>query len=474
MNKPQRRGDAEVSAAPRNTRMKGGSAPALALRLCASAVGLLCVLCSPLRAQDDEDLKRVQELQKKVHAVIDKAKAAYVFIGGGSGVCIDPDGWILTNHHVAGGAQNWKVRFAGGKQHDATLVGFHPADDVALLKVRNGKDLPHLDLGDSDALRIGDHVIAIGNPFMLGNGTWEPTITHGIVSALHVYLDNPGYKDAIQTDAQINPGNSGGPLITMDGKVVGINGRIDVKRFVNRVNTGIGYAIPSNQIRRFLPHFKAGGRAYGGYVEGTTIGECGDDRYENVGEYGDGVFVAGVTEDTPASKAGLQTGDIIVDIEGQKPYNLNRFHGIVGAWPAGSVVRMKMKRLDAATKDWKAHEAKVLLGDPEKLRAQEAQVGNLFLGFTPSYDYDDLGVEVDEVTEKGPAASAGLKPGDVIKKVDGARVRDWKDFKAALNAKKPGQKVRFAVLRDGKELEMELTPEERKVEGMPDRDEGDE
>jgi len=434
-----------------------------------AAVLLLCALCSPLCAQDDQDLEKVAELQKKVHAVVDRVKGAYVFIGGGSGVCVDPDGWILTNHHVAGGAQNWKVRFTGGKQYDATLVGFHPADDVALLKVRNGKDLPCVELGDSDALKIGDNVIAVGNPFMLGNGSWEPTITLGIVSALHVYLDNPGYKDAVQTDAQINPGNSGGPLIGMDGKVIGINGRIDVKRFMNRVNTGIGYAIPSNQIRRFMPHFKAGGRAFGGYLEGATVGECGDDRYENTGELGDGVFIAGLQDDTPASKAGLTTGDILFDIEGQRPYNLNRFHGIVGAWPAGSTVKVKYKRWDAAKKEFAVHETKVLLGDPEKLRAQEAQVGNLYLGFTPSYDFDDLGVEVDEVMEKGPAATAGLKSGDVIKKVGDARVRDWKDFKAALTGKKAGEKLKLVVLRDGKEMDLTITAEERKIEGMPEK-----
>src|SRR5262245_12561368 len=137
------------------------------LRFSASAAVFLFMLGSPLRAQDEEDARRVAELQKGVHAVIEKVKPGYVFIGGGSGVCVDPDGWILTNHHVAGGAQNWKVRFSGGAQHDATLVGWHEADDVALLKVRNGKDLPYLELGDSDALRVGDAVIAIGNPFAL-------------------------------------------------------------------------------------------------------------------------------------------------------------------------------------------------------------------------------------------------------------------------------------------------------------------
>ncbi|MBI2931616.1 MAG: trypsin-like peptidase domain-containing protein, partial [Planctomycetes bacterium] len=420
------------------------------------AFGVLVLLCLPLRAQDDE----VQRLQKRVHDVIDKVKPAFVFVGGGSGVCVSPDGWILTNHHVAGGAAQWKVRFTGGREYDATLVGWHPSDDVALLKVRNGKDLPWVELGDSEAVRVGDRVIAVGNPFLLGNGSWEPTVTFGIVSALHIFLDNPGYKDAIQTDAQINPGNSGGPLIDMEGRVIGINGRIEIRRFMNRVNTGIGYAIPSHQINRFLPHFKAGGRVYGGYLEGVTVGECGDDRYENTGEYGDGVFVAGLIDESPSAKAGLELGDILIDIAGHKPYNLNRFHGIVGSWPAGSFVSMKVRRLAGESKEWAVHELRVLLGDPEKLRAQEAHVGTLDLGFLPAYDYDDLGVEVDEVAEKGPAAEAGLRPGDVIKKVGDARVRDWKDFKAALHGKKAGEPLRLVVLREERELEIDLVPRE--------------
>src|SRR6266850_4443523 len=174
----------------------------------------------------------IAEAQKRLREVIARVTPAYIFIDGGSGVCISADGWMVTNHHVAGGQKTWPMRFSGGKEGVADLIGWHPLDDVAVLKIRDGKDLPFLPLGDSDAVRVGDPVIAVGNPFDLGNENWEPSIVYGIVSALHVFLDNPGYKDAIQTDAQINPGNSGGPLVTMKGEVVGINGRIDIKRFV--------------------------------------------------------------------------------------------------------------------------------------------------------------------------------------------------------------------------------------------------
>ncbi len=415
-----------------------------------------------LFAQDAKDVEKVKELQKKLHDVIEKVKPAFVFLGGGSSVCIDPDGWVITNHHVAGEQKNIQLHFAGGKAYTGDVVGWDPNGDLSLIKVKGGKDLPFCELGDSDGLKIGQPVIAVGNPFLLGNENWEPTVTHGIVSALHRYQD--WYMDAIQTDAQINPGNSGGPLITMEGKVVGINGRIEVRRFNNRVNTGIGYAIPSNQIRRYLPHFKAGGKIRHGYLHGVTLGETGDTRYENVGEYGDGIFIAGIDEGSPVEKAKLREGDIITEIEGQRSYNLNRLHGIVGTWPPGSTLKFKGKRWNKETKAFDPLEGKVLLGDPEALASKDAVVGNLDFGFLPAFDYDDFGVEVDEVEQDGPAAKAGLKPGDVIKKVDAVRVKSWADMKAELSRKKAGQTVKLEVARDGKEMNVDLLLGERKAD----------
>ena len=414
--------------------------------------GLLLVA---LFTQED-DLKRLEPLQKALHACIDRVKPAYVFIGGGSGVCITSDGWILTNHHVAGDNRSWQIRFSGGKRVTADVVGFDPHGDISVLKVRGGKDLPYCELGDSDALKIGQHVIALGNPFLLGNESAEPTITFGIVSALHRYMDNPGYFDAIQTDAQINPGNSGGPLISLEGRVVGINGRIEIRRFLNRVNTGIGYAIPANQIRRYLKRFQAGGRVYEGYLHGITIGECGDDRYENTLEYGDGVFVAGLAEGCPAEKAGVNLGDLLFEAEGYRIYNANRFHGVMGNWPQGETIRIKVKRLNDK-KEWGVHEFSVFLGDPDQIRMRDAQTGQLETGFRPSFDYDDLGVEVDEVLEGGPAADAKLRVGDVIQKVNGRRVKNFDEFKEALVHRKVGDVLKLLVLRGENPLELSLT-----------------
>lgn len=434
-----------------NARAKERNAPLLSLS-CSFALSLCLAL--PAAAQD-KDLQEFEALQKKLHACVDRVKPAFVFIGGGSGVCISADGWILTNHHVAGDSRSWPVRFAGGRSAQADVVGFDPHGDISVLKVRGGKDLPHCELGDSDALKIGQYVIAVGNPFLLGNESWEPTVTFGIVSALHRYMDNPGYFDAIQTDAQINPGNSGGPLFTLDGKIAGINGRIDVRRFMNRVNTGTGFAIPANQIRRYLPRFQAGGRVYEGYLHGVTVGECGDDRYENTLEYGDGVFFAALEEGCPADKAGIKLGDILFEAEGYRIYNLNRFHGVMGNWPQGETIRLKVKRLNDK-KEWETHEFRVFLGDPEQIRMRDVSTGKVETGFRPSFDYDDLGVEVDAVEKDGPAAKAGLKPGDVIKRVNGRRVRNFDEFKELLASRNPGDTLKLAVLREEKEIEIPL------------------
>ncbi len=336
---------------------------------------ILFLLALPAFAQDDPDLQRVLAFQDRLRNVVDRVKPAFVFCGGGSAVCISKDGWILTNHHVAGpSGRQWKVFFSGGKGYNAKVVGHDPNGDLSLLKVDADHDLPFAELGDSDALQMGQHVFAVGNPFLLGNGkgappmpgagkmaradgNWEPTVTLGVVSALHRFQD--WYMDAIHTDCQINPGNSGGPLFTLEGKVVGINGRIAM-RFMNRVNTGVGYAIPSNQIKRYMEHFKKGGRVWHGFIQGLVIAEAGTPGYENAGEYGDGVLVLGVEQDTPASRGGFQSGDMITEIAGYRIFNTNRMHGVLGTFPQTETVSVKVKR-GTETK-----ELKVWIGDWNK------------------------------------------------------------------------------------------------------------
>lgn len=301
------------------------------------ALCLVLVIC--LNCFCDEG---VEQFQKRLKETIKKTTPAFVFIGGGSGTVISPDGYIITNYHVAGATgKKWKVKLTGGKTYSAKVVGHDPYGDLSLLKIENAKDLPYLELADSDKLQPGEEIITVGNPFLVGNENWEPTVTLGIVSLIHRYFES--YNDAIQIDAAINPGNSGGALVTLDGKLAGVNGMINV-RFYNRVNTGVGYAVPSNQIKRLLPALKNGGRIYHGYVGGLTITDSGDERYENAGEYGDGVLVVAVDTGSPADKAGFEPGDIILDVEGYRTFNTKRFHGAIGTYPIGEKVKITVKR----------------------------------------------------------------------------------------------------------------------------------
>jgi serine protease Do len=394
--------------------------------------------------QTPGDLERIEALERRLREAIEAVKPAYVFFGNGSGVCISPDGWVLTNFHVSGPRSGQRVRLSGGRVFTADLVGFDPLGDISLCKLRDAKDLPFCELGDSDRLEIGQHVFAVGNPFLLAAGVWEPTVTFGIVSALHRYMDNPGYFDAIQTDAQINPGNSGGPLFTLDGRIAGINGRIDIRRFSNRVNTGIGYAIPSRQIQRYMAAFKRGGRVFEGFIEGVQIGECGDPRYSQVGRYGDGVFVARVDGKTPAEEAGFEPGDIIHEIEGYRIGNANRFHGVVSNWPEGERIRVKIRR-GAEEK-----ELRVRLGNPQAILERERQRKEIALGFRV---VPGPALQVGPVVPGGPAEQAGLRPGDVLLEVDGEKVETWE---LLLGKTRAGASLRLRIRREGKEHDLTL------------------
>ncbi|HEU4339286.1 MAG TPA: PDZ domain-containing protein, partial [Planctomycetota bacterium] len=237
--------------------------------------------------------------------------------------------------------------------------------------------------------------------------------------------------------------------------------RIDVKRFTNRVNSGIGYAIPTNQIMRFLPHFKAGGRQWGGYLEGVHVGECGDDRYEHTGEYGDGTFIFSIDEGCPADKAGLKEGDILYNIGGHRIVNNNRFFGVLGTYPAGSLVPVKAKRWNKEKKAFEGVEARVLLGKIEDMKEFYAQAGNRYYGFTPDYYHEGPGFKVAEADAGAPGAKAGLKIGDLILEADGKKLANWVEFRQEMGARKPGDAVKLKVRRGMEELELALTLDKR-------------
>ncbi len=381
---------------------------------------------------------------------------AYVFVGGGSGVAISADGYVLTNDHVAGKAKVWKIRQPGGKVWIADLVGTDPVGDVALLKMRNAVNVPHVQLGDSDAIRVGQSVVAIGNPFMLGMTDDAPTVTTGVISATNRFQGN--YSDAIQTDAPINPGNSGGPLLTMDGKLVGINGRITT-RFGTRSNTGIGYAISINQIKRFLPDLRAakGGKVHHGTIRGLVL------RPFNPNAGGEDKAIVGrVVPGSTAETSGFVAGDHIVSVENYPIINHARFAGVLGTYPAGADVNVRVDRGGD----------KVDLAVKLDLRPIPGPVD---FGWTFERTSTDSirkhgGIKLKEVRAGGPADKCALKAGDVLVEFSGLKLNDPRMVLALMRTGfEPGLPVKGKVWRRTKDEKGEDVEREIDFEIKPER-----
>ncbi|MDQ7781140.1 MAG: trypsin-like peptidase domain-containing protein [Planctomycetota bacterium] len=380
-----------------------------------------------------------------VTAACARALKSFVFIGGGSGVLISADGYVLSNFHVAGTSTKWAVQTSDGKSRIAELIGVEPFGDLALLKIMDAAGLPFAELGDSDALRIGQAVVAVGNPFVLGSLDKNPTVTLGIISAIHTFQDE--YSDAIQTDARINPGNSGGPLFTLDGKLVGINGKI-ATRFGTRHNTGIGYAIPSNQIARFLPGLKEGG-----VVPRATILGLQFDSHQQPGA---GVRLAGVDPDTTALKICLEQGDVIESISGTQTPSLPRFFGVLWGFPGGVEAE-----LGVVSSNGERRSIKLTL-DKREIPKELTYMFDTWVGLELYTPRDREGAGVRGVSSKGPAEAAGIKDGDIILAFDGTKVVSHKQFIELKNKKRPGTQVKIELEREGKKVEVVLTLQRRR------------
>src|SRR5438094_4347473 len=289
------------------------------------------VIALPGVAQDVNPAVKSAEIQRV--AVIEKARPSVVAIfgpggqGGGSGVLIDKDGYALTNFHVVEGAGPvMQCGLPDGVLYDAALVGLDKVGDVALIKLlpqKKGQDFPFAVLGDSDKVKAGDWCMAMGNPFLLATD-FNPTVTFGLVSGVHRYQYPAGtlleYTDCIQVDASINPGNSGGPLFSMDGELIGINGRGSFEKR-GRVNSGAGYAISINQIKNFMGHLRAGLDA-----DHATLGA----RIEEKTEEGAGtqMMVTSIVEDSDARRRGIDTGDELVSFAGRQITTVNQFKNV--------------------------------------------------------------------------------------------------------------------------------------------------
>ena len=348
--------------------------------------------------------------------------------GNGSGVIIDADGHILTNNHVVERAEDVRVTLTDGREYEARVVGRDPKTDLAVLQVDVTEPLPVATLGNSDRLRVGDWVMAIGNPFGLSH-----TVTAGIVSGKGRIIGAGPYDDFIQTDASINPGNSGGPLFNMRGEVVGINTAMVPH------GRGIGFAIPIDTAKPLIPQMVATGGVTRGYL-GVSIQSITPDLAAALKLDGtQGALVGEVMPDSPAARAGLQSGDVITAFDGEPVATSQDLPGMVAAIQVGQDVTVTVRRqgesLDLAVTVGKMHTETAQVTDgPESGR------GNLGLYLRDwqagSRGADDAapanGVLVTRVQPGSPAAASGIRGGDVILQVDQKPVASIADVQQVL------------------------------------------
>jgi serine protease Do len=370
--------------------------------------------------------------------------------GQGSGFLIDASGYIVTNNHVAGDAEKITVTFQDGRELDAKLVGRDAKTDLALIKVE-ATGLPYVAFGDSDRARVGDWVVAIGNPFGLGG-----TATAGIISARGRDIESGPYDDYLQLDAPINFGNSGGPVFNTSGEVIGVNTAIFSP---NGGNIGIGFAIPSNQAKTIVADLKENGSVERGWL-GVQIQNLDGDLAESLGLPNQkGALVAEVVGDGPAAKAGVQAGDVITRFNGQEIDSTRTLSRVVAEAPPSRPAMVTVWR------DGRSRELTVQLGeaDQEQVAAagpagQNEQGGAaLGLALRPLTEQDrtqlDLpsdvqGALVANVAPGSEAAEKGIRPGDVITSVNQQRVQNVGEAVAALNeAKANGGRALLLVRR---------------------------
>jgi serine protease Do len=333
-------------------------------------------------------------------------------MGQGSGFLISKDGYILTNHHVVGDADKITVKLHDGREFEAERIGTDAKSEVAVIKI-DSDDLPYLELGDSTAIRVGEWVVAIGNPFGL-----TATLTAGIVSAKgRSGMGITDYEDFIQTDAAINPGNSGGPLLDIKGKVVGINTAIYSR---SGGNMGIGFAIPVNMAKSIKEQLVKSGKVTRSYL-GVIIQEMTSDLAESFGlEDSTGILVSDVTEDSPAEKAELQQGDIILKLNGKPVKDIGEFRNEISSNPPGTKLKLTVfrdgKELKiVAQSEELPDDIAVAARVPELSEKLGLTVQDMTAENAQKYGYEeDAGVLVTNVEQGSLAWQAGIQPGNLI------------------------------------------------------------
>lgn len=371
----------------------------------------------------------------------------------GTGFIIDPKGFILTNNHVVEQTDEIRVRTADGKEFAAKIVGRDPITDLALIRIKSDKPFIPLILGDSNRLEVGDWVVAIGNPFGLGN-----TVTAGIVSAKYRQIGAGAYDNFIQTDTPINLGNSGGPLLNTDGEVIGINTAIFTQ---SGGSVGIGFAIPINMVKDLLPQLRKG-RVIRGWI-GVTIQKITPELKAKLNLLDEkGALVSDVDSNGPADKSGIKRTDVIVSFDDKPIKESRELPYIVASTPVGKTVPVEVIR------NGEKMRAEVRVGEltieEEYQQMPKARpiFGMTLQEITPEiaqqYDLEQTsGLIIVNVESNSPAAEADLRSGDIILEVDQMPVISITAFNRRLQQYKKGDTILFLIDRQGSTLFLTLT-----------------
>lgn len=354
--------------------------------------------------------------------------------GQGSGFIIDEAGYVVTNNHVVDGAESVTISLIDGRELEATLVGIDPQTDLALLKVESDDALPWLRFGNSDKVRVGDWVLAIGNPFGLGG-----TATAGIISARGRDIQSGPYDNYLQIDAPINSGNSGGPVFNANGEVIGVNTAIFSP---NGGNVGIGFAIPASQVETIVSELKSSGAVERGWL-GVQIQDINEDLAAGFGlDDATGVAVAHVAEGSPAEKAGVEVGDVILrfgDEEIEDARGLSRKVAATDPEDEASVVVWRNgeeRTLQVTLAKSEVGGAVAAVQDQAAGKELGLELANLDEAYRNrlGVSADTEGVVVTRVRPGSPAALEGLRPGDIVSRIDSIKVEDVDDAVRATAA----------------------------------------
>ena len=370
----------------------------------------------------------------------------------GSGVIVDPSGLVVTNHHVIENADQIKVSLADKREFEADIVLKDPRSDLAVLRLRGAHEhFAAIELGDSDALQVGDVVLALGNPFGVGQ-----TVTHGIVSAVaRTQVGITDYQFFIQTDAAINPGNSGGALVDLGGRLVGINTAIFTR---SGGSQGIGFAIPANMVRGVIASAQGGSHVVRRPWLGAKLQAVTPDIADSLNlKRPSGALVSSVAAKSPAARAGLHTGDLIVEVDGQPVDDTGAFDYRFATKSVGGQAQLGVMRGGREIKIPVVLEAAPEGSREETLvKARSPLTGATVANVSPALaeelrlDYTAQGVAVTEVENGSPAQNYGFQKGDVVLTINNAKIETTQELVRAVS--QPNRLWRFTILRGGQQI----------------------